>query len=632
MSNKGVINNALYRPLKSGNNFNKYIPTSTCKSTFLGEGDTFFSMDGIKENILKNHSQVSKLAPILKKNSLAATANAIYEFLYNHIQYKADGDDQNLRSPACSWSVRKDGIDCKSYSIFTGCILSSLGIKYYIRKIKQPGMLPDQYTHVYIVIPKNQNTANLNGGYHVVDATKHQNTEAAFIQKNDVFMDKLKHFGLQAPAQNAEVVKGFYRPVSEKAKQALEDFLAFLYKVGIAPDVLAAIRQLIHEYLNKGVDPFFAITKEGIVIEDTLFPYIPANSTTKFRSPIKLALIETGSAHGLKGEDGTTEGELGDELGGLIEGMLEDGEWWDNTFGAIFGNGWDLSCWGASNSPKKSGQEVAIDAAAYFKASGLGDASTGGLNTSNLQKFVDMAECYIAYRNFGKTNQDLAKCTRSGNEVGYEGMKKALAEVISAADRLLKEKGGSLTRGTAKTISNYNFPAPSGYAGGKIDTDNRFTVTAATYTVYAPTPIVVPPPNTGGGSTPNTGGNSGGGNTGGGTVNTGGGSTGGNSGGGSNSTGGNSGGNPALYNRLPPIEKNIYDYWKATGSLQKLYDVRQANPTYYGSDSLMTLLGLPKNPKTSTLTPPKSQQAGMNPLVVLGLIAGGFYLYKQNKK
>jgi hypothetical protein len=640
MSEKGIINNALHRPLTGGNSFNKYIPSSTCEKSYLGEGDTFFSMDGIKANILKNYNQTAKLAPQLQKNTLVATTTAIYDFLYNHIQYKADGAAQNLRSPACSWHVRKDGIDCKSFSIFSGAILTSMGYKYFIRKIKQPGMLPDEFTHVYIIVPKDQKTGSLNGGYFVIDATKHQNTEAAFIEKNDVFMGNLKHFGLQAPAIATCQVKGRVEPVSQTAQQGFRDFLSYLQQIGIDNRVLCKIRKTTNFYLDKGVNPEFLPTTEGVVIEGNLIKYAyPVEHGRKiYKSPIAIAVAASKEVNGLNASGGsgsgsgsgtTTEGELGEELGTVVEGMISDSNWWDNTFGAIFGNGWDLSCWGASNNPKKSAGQVQVDATEYFKASGLSDASKGGLTTANLQKWVDVATVYIANRNFGKTNNDLANCTRKGNEVGFEGMKTALGKVIMAAEQILSANGGELKFGPEKTISNYDYAVPSGYLDGHMRTDGRFTVKAPTYIVIAPKPVVIPP------NTPGTGGGSGSGN---------GGNTG--SGGGSNPPvvlpggGSGNGGNtkPAAYYNLSQEEKNIYDRYIQDKNLSYYNTYRSQNPSYKATAALLQLLKLPttgtQQLPTVTVKPnaPQVQQAGMNPILAIGLIAGGIYMYMQNKK
>ena len=186
----------LWRPLRSGNEYDALFPVTSCKSTYVGDGDTDFSIDEMEKVIEQYAFQTTKVAPKLQKSSLKATTDSIHDFLFNHFQYLADESNQLLRSPACSWFTRKKGIDCKSYSILASCLLLNLDITHYIRKIKQPGYAPNDYTHVYVVVPKDQDTGNLESGYYVIDGTLKNNIEPAFIGKNDTRMDGLKHYAL----------------------------------------------------------------------------------------------------------------------------------------------------------------------------------------------------------------------------------------------------------------------------------------------------------------------------------------------------------------------------------------------------------------------------------------------------
>lgn len=195
-----MSNNNLFRILKNGSAYNALIPKSTCEKVSFGKGDTHFSIEMIVKQALQHNKQVEKLAPKLKAESGAGTLQEIcyrvHQFLYWHLKYKADGEAQLLRSPACAWQQRKDGIDCKSYSIFASAILLQLGIKHYIRKIKQPTHNPEHYSHVYVIVPKNQDTGNLDKGYYTIDGTLQHITEPIYTHKKDFFMDRLPHYGL----------------------------------------------------------------------------------------------------------------------------------------------------------------------------------------------------------------------------------------------------------------------------------------------------------------------------------------------------------------------------------------------------------------------------------------------------
>ena len=60
-----------------------------------------------------------------------------------------------------------------------------------MRRIKQ-AMNPDGFTHVYVVVPKNQKTANLTQGYYVIDGTINTMQELPYLEKDDVLVDNSK--------------------------------------------------------------------------------------------------------------------------------------------------------------------------------------------------------------------------------------------------------------------------------------------------------------------------------------------------------------------------------------------------------------------------------------------------------
>ena len=196
---------SLFRILKSGSEYNALIPNSKCEKVVFGSGDTYFSVEKMVDQVLQHNHQLEKVAPLLKKFSLKETCFANHQFAYWHFQYKADGEAQLLRSPACAWKTRNDGIDCKSYSIIVSCLLLQQGIKHYIRKIKQPYYEPTLFTHVYVIVPVNQQTGKLNKGYYVIDGTIPTMNEPLFIDKNDSFMN-LPHYGLNGLKDRKSVV------------------------------------------------------------------------------------------------------------------------------------------------------------------------------------------------------------------------------------------------------------------------------------------------------------------------------------------------------------------------------------------------------------------------------------------
>jgi hypothetical protein len=177
------------------------------------------------QEVINTYSwQMEKVAEKLQKPYLVDTCNAIFDFTYNNFQYKADDEDQLLRSPACSWYDRHNGIDCKSYSILASAILLEMGINHYIRKIKQPSFAPSEYTHVYVIVPVNQQTNDLNKGYYVIDGTVRDNKEPIFITAKDEFMSGLQHYALNAPAQPQEHNTGLNSSSTDAIKYTIAHF------------------------------------------------------------------------------------------------------------------------------------------------------------------------------------------------------------------------------------------------------------------------------------------------------------------------------------------------------------------------------------------------------------------------
>jgi len=192
----------LYRPLKDGKQYDKLIPGSTCERVNLGDGMTDYTVEKMADWIKQFAYQMAKVAPLMQQQSLQDTCTSVHEFAYDHFAYKADLEEQFLRSPACAWFSRHDGLDCKSYSIIASCILVNLGITHYIRRVRQPGFYPELWTHVYIVVPVDQNKGDLSKGYYYVDGTVDTDDEPEYIEKSDTLMQHTGLAGAYQPGLN----------------------------------------------------------------------------------------------------------------------------------------------------------------------------------------------------------------------------------------------------------------------------------------------------------------------------------------------------------------------------------------------------------------------------------------------
>ena len=196
----------LKRNINKTKKYDKYFK-GTCKTTFLGNGNTDLSIDIMASWVEKFKYQVKELAfSQFKDQPINILVTNTYNFLHDNVQYQIDGNDQKIRSPYCSWNERFTGVDCKSYTVFASCILSVLGVKHYLRKVKQPSFSPDQYTHVYVVVPVDQKSLKLDK-YYIIDPTIHKNSEVAYIGKpKDKLMENvgLPHYGLGYGSVNNE--------------------------------------------------------------------------------------------------------------------------------------------------------------------------------------------------------------------------------------------------------------------------------------------------------------------------------------------------------------------------------------------------------------------------------------------
>ncbi|PKB18372.1 transglutaminase-like domain-containing protein [Flavobacterium sp. 5] len=202
---KEQINQALRRQIQDGVKFDSLIDKPANERTKLETANTFYSVAMIKKYVELFFKQVSRLAPHLQGKTLEETCKNIHSFLWNHVQYQIDYVTQHIRSPANIWANRQSGVECKNFSLFASAILTNLGIKHYIRQIKNANFKPKQFTHVYIVVPKNQLTGDLKDGHFVIDGTSRYNRETSIKEKKDVFMsDNLPHLGLNgAPKKRA---------------------------------------------------------------------------------------------------------------------------------------------------------------------------------------------------------------------------------------------------------------------------------------------------------------------------------------------------------------------------------------------------------------------------------------------
>jgi hypothetical protein len=437
-----AIDAMLYRPLRSGNEYNGLIPAyKGTQYNFDKESDNSTTYDTLKYMAQWSNKyayQMKQIAPLLKGRTIQETVNKIYQFLYSHFQYKLDGSLQNLYSPSAAWHFRQQGFDCKTYSLLASTILQNLNITHSFRMVQQAGIMPGEWSHVYVVIPDN-NTE------YVIDATTHTNKQVSFTKKHDYVM---KHLGLAAPytpnyglgcACSGNKItrnKGLGAPANLSNTIAnFHLFLNELEKKGIPKANLDKMLELVRYNVENGIDPNMneivqkAFQPAGKLGEITPVSLLSSYGTTYSTQPIASPVaIQGTSLDSIVG--GATSLLTGNPLGiiGLITSLIP----FDKTFGAVFANGFDLSCWGSTVTPSMAKGWGEKDFPMV-----LNETLAKSINLQNLNMYLDaMNHLESMARDWGsrmrscsqKGLYNYANAAKTAKEGVLEGVRAALAQ------------------------------------------------------------------------------------------------------------------------------------------------------------------------------------------------------------
>lgn len=458
-----LIDAQLYRPLKDGKQYEGLIPKYQGTTHYFDkESDsinTFDTMRYMEKWVNKYAHQMAKVAPLLKGRNLQETANKIYKFLYDHFQYKLDGGLQNLYSPSAAWHFRKTGFDCKTYSVLASTIMRNLGIPHAFRQVQQAGIMPGEWSHVYVIVP--------NGNHHyVIDATTHTNKEVSFTNKYDYTMrhrglaspaidfsglgcacqgTPLRQSGLGAPSTLANTIKNFH------------SFLDQLESQGVSKDVTNKMLTLVRYNVERGVDPNMGeILKKalcgtepmGLGAIEPISLYSPVSgsyNTMSYSLPTTTYSPTTSAFSGLLSDAKTagTSALSNISVGGVKVGNLATdlatGNFvgaglnvlkaiipMEKTFGAVFANGFDLSCWGASYSEQKAKIDIQADLPYMVNWSGIYQQPT----TENLDKFMLVTQSYYDEA-VSPDRKNFAKCSRKGHALRAKAILQLQKDTLS---------------------------------------------------------------------------------------------------------------------------------------------------------------------------------------------------------
>lgn len=170
------------RRIRDGKQYDRYFPKPDERDRIIiKDGEVSDTVELMEKVVHKYLTDTARIAPVLRRNTLEETCKSIYDFVYNHIQYKLDKRGlEQLRRPARSWAERRTGVDCDCMSIFISSILTNLKIPHSFRITRYSA---DHWQHVYVIVPDKR------GGYINIDAVvSPYGYEKPFTDKMDYTM------------------------------------------------------------------------------------------------------------------------------------------------------------------------------------------------------------------------------------------------------------------------------------------------------------------------------------------------------------------------------------------------------------------------------------------------------------
>lgn len=170
------------RHIKSGREYDHLFPSADGdNATIRPNANVYDTVAFIPKVVNETLYQTKQLAEHLKANNTYETCKNIWQFVFEHINYKKDAAGyEQIRSPARAWHDRFSGVDCDCYSVFISSILSNLEIPHTLRITKYHR---DYFQHIYPIVP-------FQNGYITLDCvTDRFNYEVPFSEKKDYPMD-----------------------------------------------------------------------------------------------------------------------------------------------------------------------------------------------------------------------------------------------------------------------------------------------------------------------------------------------------------------------------------------------------------------------------------------------------------
>ncbi|GEM_PF-5690198 len=188
------------RKLKDGSRYDKLIPKAQGTYDIVtNNGNVQRTVSDMDKYCRETLEDTIKLAPLLQGKTLPESLKNVFDFWFNHCQYKLDKDGvEELRRPRRAWhdgqilarnpqTEPQSGIDCDCFSISVGSCLMNLGINFKFRITKYNA----GWQHVYVVVP----LPNDSKRYYVIDCVLNRfNEEKTYTDKFDHTMNSPKTF------------------------------------------------------------------------------------------------------------------------------------------------------------------------------------------------------------------------------------------------------------------------------------------------------------------------------------------------------------------------------------------------------------------------------------------------------
>ena len=188
------------RKLKDGRQYDKYFPKSLGTYDIVtNNGNVHRTVQEMDKYCRETLVDTAKIAPLLKGKTLQETLKNVFQFWYDHCQYKLDKDGvEEIRRPRRAWqdgqilsrnplTEPQAGIDCDCFSLSVGSCLMNLGIDFKFRITKYNA----GWQHVYVIVP----VPNDSKRYWVIDCVLNRfNEEKTYTDKFDHTMNSPKTF------------------------------------------------------------------------------------------------------------------------------------------------------------------------------------------------------------------------------------------------------------------------------------------------------------------------------------------------------------------------------------------------------------------------------------------------------